>query len=127
MLQTGLSCLQFIYVCQQVVLPISGHPQTPCCIDPFPWLSKMLDWSESWEISHGFSEEYSVALGDTDSSSAVSPQVRCENSPDKEQQWIVGRGNESRIIVYRYSSMWLQGFGMLLTQRLGRTGQTSTL
>ena len=70
---------------------------------------------------------YSGALGDTDGRSIASAQVCCKISPDKEQQWIVGRGNGSPIIVYRNSSRWLQGFGMLLTHRLKRAGEFSTL
>ena len=87
----------------------------------------MLDWSGPWEASQGLSEEYSGALGDTGGRSVASAQVCCNNSADKEQQWIVGRGNGSRIIVYRNSSRWLQGFGMLLTHRLKRVGEFSAL
>jgi hypothetical protein len=84
----------------------------------------MLNWSGPWEASHGLSEEYSGALGDTDGSSVASAQVCCDNSPDKEQQYITEHGNDSRIIVYRNSSRWLQDFGMLLTHKL-RTGETT--
>lgn len=86
----------------------------------------MLDRSGPWEASQGLSKEYSGALGDTDGRPEASVQVCCNNSPDKEQQWIVGRGNGSRIIVYGNSSRWLQGFGML-THRLKRAGEFSAL
>jgi len=87
----------------------------------------MLDWSGPWEASQGLGKEYGGALGDTDGRSIASAQVCCNISPDKEQQWIVGRGNGSHISVYRNSSRWLQGFGMLLTHRLKRTGEFSAL